>query len=309
MYTPRSIVTGLLLCVVGTMTGCRGELVEVPPAYIGKVVASGGMQSGVKKPSSFRLPYEFSTRPKLILAEVSDQSKEEKMEVMMPEDNLVLRFDIRGTYAVSDDTDKLDIIFSRLTATESRDGGATSVIDFDKIYDTYAAQVIRTRSREVLTRYRIEYVLKNMDIVSGEIRDAIRVDLKNTPVDVSMLALANVQPPDVIMRAQEAAVAREIAIQQAEADKLVKLKEAEAGLEVARKQQEVELVEAETQVLVDKKLAEGVSEAWLRQRGLAVLEKLAAGDNKIIFLPMEALHNPAMLIGALAPEASGQTKK
>ena len=43
-------------------------------------------------------------------------------------------------------------------------------------------------------------------------------------------------------------------------------------------------------------------DAWLRQRGLAVLEKLAAGDNKIIFLPMEALHNPAMLIGALAPD-------
>lgn len=112
-----------------------------------------------------------------------------------------------------------------------------------------------------------------------------------------MLGLANVKPPDVIIKAQEAAAERTIAIEQAEADKLVSLKKAEAALEVARKQQEVELIEAETQVLVDKKLAEGVSDAWLRQRGLSVLEKLAAGDNKIIFLPTEALNNPGIMLG------------
>lgn len=289
----------IVLSMVLGLAGCRGKLVEVPPAHKGKVFTSSGFQKGVKHPSTFRLPFEWATSPKLVLAEVSDQGKEEKMEVFMPADNLVMRFDVRGTYSVGDDEAGMDMIFDRLSAVPMKGSGSTMIIDFDQIYATYAAQVIRTRSREVMTRYKIEFVLKNMDAVSKELLDAIRNDLKNTPITVSMLGLANVQPPDVIMKAQESAAAREIAISQAEADKLVKLKEAEAALEVAKKQQEVELIEAETQVLVDKKLAEGVSDAWLRQRGLSVLEKLAAGDNKIIFLPMEALNNPAMLIGAL----------
>lgn len=288
------------LAVLFTMflAGC-GAVVEVPPAHKGKVLTSTGYQKGIKSPSTFRLPYEWLTNPKLVIAEISDQGKEEKMEVFMPEDNLVLRFDIRGTFSVSNDPDKLDAIFDRLTSKQDGKNSKTLRIDFDDVYSTYATQVIRTRAREVLTRYKIEHVLKNMQIVSKELQDAIVADLKNTPITASMLALANVQPPDVIMKAQEKAAEREIAIQQAEADKLVKLKEAEANLEVARKQQEVELIEAETQVLVDKKLAEGVSEAWMRQRGLSVLEKMAAGDNKVIFIPMEALSNPAIMMGLL----------
>lgn len=285
------------LCLV--LCGCPGcgSLVEVPPAHKGKVLTASGYQKGIKSPSTFRLPFEFSTRPKLVIAEVSDQGKEEVMEVFMPEDSLVLRFDIRGTFAVPNEEAKLDMIFDRLTAEPTKADSNIKRIDFDQVYNTYAMQVIRTRAREVITRHKIEFVLKNMDAVSKEMVDAIRVDLKNTPISISMLALANVKPPDVIMKAQEKAAEREIAIQQAEADKLVKLKEAEADLEVAKKTQQVELIQAETQVLVDKKLAEGVSEAWLRQRGLAVLEKLAAGDNKIIFLPTEALSNPAVMIG------------
>jgi hypothetical protein len=108
--------------------------------------------------------------------------------------------------------------------------------------------------------------------------------------------MANVQPPKVVLISQEAKKKREIEIDQAEADKLVKLKEAEAALEVARRQQEVDLLEAETQVLVDKKLAEGVTEAFIWQRALKALDKLAERDNMII-LPMEALRNPSILIG------------
>ena len=297
MKTFAFVIISMILAV--TMIGC-GKLVEVPPGHKGKIFTSGGFQPGVHSPSSIRLPYEHWTEPAILIAEVSDQGKEEKMSIMIPKDNLLLTFDIRGTYSVSDDPTMLDIIFTKLTPTDSK--GSVRRIDFDRIYETYAAPVIRTRSREVMTRYKIEYILNNMDAVSIELNAAIQQDLSNTPMIARQLALANVEPPKIIIQAQEAAAAREIAIKQAEADKLVALKKAEAALEVAKKQQQVDLTEAETQVLVDKKLAEGVSEAWLRQRGLAVLERMAQGDNKIIFLPTEALRNPGVMTGIFASE-------
>jgi hypothetical protein len=75
------------------------------------------------------------------------------------------------------------------------------------------------------------------------------------------------------------------------------LKEAESRLEVAKKQQEIDLLEAETQVLVEKKLAESVSKAFVTQRALKVMEVMAKSNNKVFVIPNEALQNPSMMMG------------
>ena len=110
------------------------------------------------------------------------------------------------------------------------------------------------------------------------------------------MGLSNIIPPDVVVIAQEQAKKREIEIQKAEADRVVQIKEAETAFAVAKKQQEVDLLEAETQVLVDKKLSEGVTEAFVVQRAMKALDKLVEKNN-VIFLPHEALTNPAIMMG------------
>lgn len=166
------------------------------------------------------------------------------------------------------------------------------------MYETYGQQIIRTKARAVLSQHTIEYVLSNLDAVSNELYDACKKELDKTPLTVHRLGLADVRPPDIILRAQETAKEREVAIKQAEAEKQIKLANAEAAREVALKQQEVDLIEAETQVLVEKKLAESVSEAFVTQRSLKALDKLASSENTIVFLPMEAMTNPSIMIGA-----------
>jgi hypothetical protein len=101
-----------------------------------------------------------------------------------------------------------------------------------------------------------------------------------------------------VVVAQESAKKREIAIKEAENEKQVSLKKAEAALEVAFKQQQVDLKEAETQVLVNLKLSEGVNDAFVTQRALKVLASLAENPNTVFFLPMEAMKNPSMMMGA-----------
>lgn len=287
------------------LSGCTGARVEIPSAHRGKILTSSGYTGGLKEPSSFTLPFSWTTNPRLILAEVSDSAIVETMEVFMPDDQLNLKFDVRGTFAIDSKESRIDSIFDRVTPIAT-DNSNILKVTFDKVYSTYAQQVIRRKAREILTKHTIEDVLNNLESISAELEKNVSTELQNTPINCYQLGLSNVQPPQVVLVAQEQKKKRQIEIEKAEADKLVKLKEAEAALEVAKKQQEVDLIEAETQVLVDKKLAEGVNERFVLQRTLKALDKLVERNN-VIFLPMEALKNPSMLVG-LTEEALKQLR-
>lgn len=288
----RVVVLFLLLV---NLVGC-GVLVEVPPACRGKILTGGGYIEGIKSPSTFRLPFSWTTSSKLVVAEVSDVAIDESLSVFMPKDELQLKFDVRGTFSVSDDHQRIESIFERVSPNPNKDNYAVLNIHFSQVYNTYALHVIRRRSRETIAKYSIKDVLSNREAISQELENAVKKDLSTTPINCLQLGLAAVDPPEVIMVAQEQAKKREIEIQRAEADKLVKLTEADAALEVAKKQQQVDLLEAETQVLVDKKLSECVNQAFVTQRALKVWEKLA--DNKnVIILPSEAITSPSIMMG------------
>jgi len=289
----KHITALLLVAIVAFSAGC-GTRVEVPPAHVGKVKTANGIEKQLYTPSSFRLPYSMFVKNQLIIVETSHFAMTEVMEVFMPKDKLVMRFDVRGTYSISPE-DSASIFDNVTAANQDAD---IMTISSKKVYDIYGLQVIRTKARAVVTQYDIYYVLDNMDAISIEIADACAVALKVTPLRIQRMGLANVKPPEIIITAQSKAKEREVAIQEAEANKLVSLKEAEAALEVAIKQQEVDLIEAETQVLVEKKLAESVSDAFVTQRALKALNKIMDSDN-VIFLPNEAMTNPQIMIGAI----------
>lgn len=278
-------------------TGCMGARVEVPPAHYGKVVTSSGYQKGlISEPKTFRLPYEFYNNTRLVLVEGSDVGVSETMDVFMPKDKLGLKFDVRGTFAITSDEEKIEHIFQRVRP-KPQDGNTNVLyVDFDDVYTIYGAPKLRTVARQVVTKYSTEELLVNMKAVSAELEKEVRESLKDTPIVVLNLDFANIQPPQVVIIAQEARKKREVEIDQADADKLVKLKEAEAAFAVAQKQQEVDLLEAETQVKVEGKLSESVTPAFVQQRMLKILDK-AAEKGSLLIISEEVLRNPAALLG------------
>jgi F0F1-type ATP synthase epsilon subunit len=138
--------------------------------------------------------------------------------------------------------------------------------------------------------------MQNREAVSAELERAIRAELKDSPLIVLNAGLADVQPPDVIVMAQEAAKEREIAITKAEAQRAVEMTEADTKLQVAKKQQEIDLVEAETQAKVNDVLARGVTPAFVTQRMIRVMEQMASSPNKVFVVPTEAMQNPAIMM-------------
>lgn len=281
------------------LTGCLGETVEVPPAYVGKLSTDSGLQEGIIAPSKLRLEGWCWVCDELILAEASDFATVESMQVFMPKDQLNLKVDVRGVYSISSDQANVETIFARIPAQAVNGTDRVSVIPMAKVYATYAKQAIRNATRTVVTKYKILQIMENREAVGLELAGIVRKALKSTPITVTQFGLADVQPPKVVVDAQESRKRREIQVQEAEADKLVRLATAEGDLVVARKQREVDLQEAGTQVLVAKQLAKGVSRAWLQQRALKVLELMAQSPNKVFFLPTEAMQNPALLLGGM----------
>lgn len=286
----------LMFAVIG-LTAC-GEPVEVPPAHVGKLSTESGLQEGIIPPSKFRLEAFCINCDNLILVETSDYAVKEQMKVFIPKDQLNLDVDTRGIFSVSADEQNVEKIFNRITSTSIGTGSnRIRNISMNHVYQIYAQQVIREITRSILAEHTIMEIMSNRDQISTLLFQRVVKELKGTPIKVIRFGLADVQPPMVVINAQEARKKREVEIQRAEADKLVKLKEAEAALEVAIKQQQVDLKEAETQVLVNKKLAEGVNTAFVTQRWLKIMERMANNpDAKVFVLPSQAIGDPALMM-------------
>jgi len=293
MTKMKKVALGCALAMSALVFTSCGKRVEVPTAHVGFVKTKAGIEEKVYQPSSFKLPHSWTTKPQLICVATSTFAVRETFSLFLPKDRLKLSFDVRGTLSVRGD--KARQILDTVPSGSFTDGVAT--IDTKKVYTTYASQVIRTTTRNIISKYDITECLTKRSDISKEIMTSISKQLADTPIKVNMLGLASISPPEVVVVAQENARKREIALQEAEANKLVSLKEAESRLEVAKKQQEIDLLEAETQVLVEKKLAESVSKAFVTQRALKVMEKMAGSTNKVFIIPNDALQNPAVMMG------------
>ena len=274
-------------------------LVEVPPAHVGKMSTASGLQEGIMQPSKMRIAGWCRTCESLVLVEASDYPVTETLKLFMPKDQLNLDLDVRGTFTISADESNVDQIFARITAESlSKDsgikgggGGLVTIIPIEKVYETYARPVIRETVRTILIKYSISDIMENREAIGRELRDAVFKKLASTPIKPLFFGLADIQPPGIIVKAQEAAKKREIELREAEAQKQIDIKGAQARFEVAQKQQAVDFLEAETQVVVNKKLAESVSPAFLMQRYMRFLQTLAENDNKTLIMPIEAMQS------------------
>lgn len=294
-----------VLAVAAFLSAC-GEPVEVPPAHVGKILTADGFKDTVLPPSKFRLDPCFSLCDKLVIAEASDYSKKEVMTVFMPKDDLNLTVEVRGIFAVSNEDDNVNRIFARIPA-QATNQGSTSSIPMDTVYETYAAQIIREVVRSGLANYEITEVMNNRDRIGAELHEKISNRLELTPITVAQFGLADVQPPEVIVRAKEAAKEREIEIQRTEADKQIALKKAEAELELADKDQQIRLKKAETIREENKIVADSVTDAYIEYRRLEVLEEAAKSD-ATIFFPIEMTESAGLQHRVFSTQKANSSK-
>lgn len=281
----------LLLLIPLVLLAACGTKVEVPPAHVGKVLTKNGYAPDTIGPSKFRLPACLAYCDRLVVLQAADVGLKETMTVFMPEDKLNLMVDIRGTYTIPSDNNTVNAIFDRVVAQEVT--GSVSTISAAQVYTTYGQQALRGIVRSEITKYTIADVLSNREEIGQNIHAAVQEKLASgkTPIIVSRFELADIQPPKVIVDAQENAKRREIDIQKAEADAQVQLVEAKRALEVAKMQRAVEREKAEAIAEQNLIAARSVTPELLAYRKLEAAERIyteLAGSSNVIIVPADS---------------------
>lgn len=272
------------LVAVMALSGCWGEKVEVPPASVGMVLGASGYQGDLIPPSRFRLTPCILNCDKLVVVEAGDTGKAETMDILMPKDQLILGVGVQFTLALSQDKNQIMSVFDRVVPEllESGNYGTT----LDKIYDVYGRSVVLNVVRSTLSKYTIAEIAANQGTVSEQLRRDVTEALKRTPLEVKQFGLAELNYPDAIRAAMEAATQRKIDIERADADAQVKIREAQADLEVTKARREADLLAARTIAESNRALAEGVSPELLRYMEIEAM-KLMAENQRAVFFPVE----------------------
>lgn len=262
----------LILFVAFLLAAC-GERVEVPPAHVGKIMTKDGYQPNLIPTSKFRLSPCLGYCDRLVVMDISDKAYTENLSIFIPEDQLNLGVTIRATLSIN--PKKTEELFKSISPKVS-DNEQLSIIENEKIYHTYASQIIQKEVREYLSQYSISQIASSNEKINSEIGARLsRVLNDRTPFNVRFIGITGLKYPEIITKAQEAAAERREAIQQEEAQAKVTEVRLDAKLKEARLQRAIEKEQAETEALAQRVLAESVDPRVIKLRELEI-EKIKA---------------------------------
>lgn len=249
--------------LVAMLSGC-GQMVEVPPAHIGKVMTKDGYQPEEIGTSKFRLAPCWSYCDKLILLDTSDRSTVESLSIFIPTDKLELAVDVRTTLSLN--PTKTAALFGTISPVETED---KTLIPWEKVYQTYAQQIVQTEVREYLSNYSIGQIASSMEKVNSDLRSILsKAITSRTPFDVRYVGVTRVQYPKIITNAQENAAQRREQIQQEEAQLQISKVKLERELQEARLQRQIDFEKAQGEAAAQKVQKEVVDERVLELRKL-----------------------------------------
>lgn len=265
-----------------TLSACNpffGEKVQVPPAHVGKVLTKDGYKQGNVNPSRFRLDRCVAYCDSLILLEMADRGQTESFKLFMPKDQLNMEFNVRMTVAVN--PSKIDEIYQKIAPSNGK-------IGFASIYNVYARPIIRDEVRQIMAKYSINEIASSREKISDELFTVIEKALDGSALTVKRFGLADVQFPEIITKAKEAAAERREQIEREKAQFEIQKVQLNRELEEAKMLRAIEKEKAESTREVNSILAKSVTDKYLSYRSLEVLEKMATSSNKV-FVPVEAL--------------------
>lgn len=248
----------------------------IPPASKGKVLTTSGYNPETLEPGK----YTLWGRDKMIILKTNTNTYREKVNVIL-QDKLKLSVDVRFRGRIAGSDKIVSSMFNDISA------GEDDIVEFNEVYNIYGKMVVRNKTREIISQYTVEDVHKNYARLSKEVGAAVVKGLGGTPIEVSDVALGEIDYPKVVTDAVEAAKERDLAI---------KKEEGQARIDLTKKKNERLLAEADYQIKLtrakairdsNKIIGEGVTPELLKLRALEVQE-IMAENKSAVFMPYEA---------------------
>lgn len=272
----NKIIVMFMMVVVLVMTGCSRE--TVPPASKGKILSGAGYSADLKEPGKYWLAWWNN----LVILDTSTQAMEEPVTVKM-KDNLDLHFEVRFRTRIAGDEKVINAMFNDIRHQDYQ-------VSLPMVYRVYGQDVVRSVARSVVGKYETADVPQNFDLITQQLYDALSERLKDSPLELSNVTLANIEYPDVITKAIEAQQERRLAIETEQNQQAIEMVKKENELLLAQAEYEIRVTRAKAIRDENKITAEGLNPALIQYRQLEVMEEMAKNKNAV-FIPYESLSN------------------
>lgn len=259
----KLFVVAVLAFASIVMTGC-GKAVEIGPTEVGKILTKDGYREDVIGSSKFRLEPCWAYCDKLVKMDISDYRVNDNQTVFMPKDKLKMDLRVSGTITVKQNS--LHGLFNKVTPVEKDSG---YYIQINKVYDTYASNVISTTIREIVTKYSISEITSSLEAVNAEIVQKVGQELESkTPFKLRTLAIVEAIPPQIIVEAQENSAKRREMVQQERAQAEISKVRLERELKESMLQRKIDLEKAKAEAAAQKLQRAVVDDKVLKLRAL-----------------------------------------
>lgn len=283
----KKVIMSAVLGSTLLLSGCfSGQSVEIPSGNVGKIQTKDGFQEGIRKASKFRLDKCYKFCDRLVTLDVSDSQYSLNFTTFMPQDELTMGYSVDMMVGIK--ADKYDMVFTNVPFKAQSDRFGT--ISQQTVFDRYAKPVLKTDIPAMVTNFTIGQVASERTKVNEYMKARMNNALKDTPFIVKHVGLTNVAYPEIITRAKERAAERKeqeaVITQQRELDLL----QIETDLMVDQKRRELELQKAKTRALIAKELMTPEYETQLKYE---TLQEMAKSSNKVI-IPTEMLDGIAV---------------
>jgi hypothetical protein len=260
--------------MIAALTGCG--YYTVPPASKGKILSTTGYSADVKETGKYLL----WGRDEMVVLDTSTQTMAESVSVKM-QDNMTLDFQVRFRTRIAGNDKVINAMFNDITHENY-------VVALPRVYSVYGKDVVQSVARSVVGKYKTEDVGVNFDQITADLHAELVKRMVNSPLEVSNITLANIQYPDVIVKAIEAQQERKLAIETEANNQAVEMVKKENELELAQADYEIRMTKAKALRDENKTTAEGLNSMLLEYRRLEVLESMTKNNNAV-FVPYEGL--------------------
>ena len=282
----KRIVTAAIIFGSSVMlAGCGATSVEIPSGHVGKIQTKDGFQDGVRHASKFRLDRCTRYCDRLVTLDVSDSQYTLQFKTYMPKDQLHMGYMVKMTMGVKPSS--YEQVFSNIPFDSHTDQFGN--IPQKTVFNRYAKPVLETDIPGMLSNFSIGQIQSDRSKVNGFMKSKMNEALADTPFIVKHVGLTNIEYPEIITRAKERAAERkeneEVIKQQRELDLL----QIETDLLVDMKRRKLEIQKAETRALIANKL---MTPEYASLMKYETLQKFAESDNKV-FIPTEMLDSIA----------------
>ena len=264
--------------VLVSVSAC--SFVTVPPAHKGKVLSPAGYAPEVLEAGKETLWW----RQSLVLLDVSTDTYTEVVKVILA-DRQEIHVEVNFRGRIRDNDRIINTMFNDIALDTSK---RQSTVSFNDVYRIYGQRVVRTKTREILNELDVDEVHRNYSSLSESIGAVIVSALEDSPIEVGNVTIGDIDYPEIVTAAIQAAEERRLAIQQEEAQQAIEMLKRQNARLLAQEEYETRMIQARTIRDENRVIGEGVTPELLELKRLEYMTLLAdkAGEGTV-YVPTE----------------------